>query len=35
MATDTATGEKTNPSDDALRRLGIERTVQITYRETK
>lgn len=30
-----ATGEKTNPSDDALRRLGIERTVRITYRETQ
>lgn len=30
-----ATGQKTNPSDDALRRLGIERTVRITYRETQ
>ena len=28
-----ATGEKTNPSDDALRKLGIERTIRVTYRE--
>ena len=30
-----ATGAKTNPSDEALRKLGIERTVRITYKELK
>ena len=29
-----ATGEKTNPSDDALRKLGIVRTVRVTYKES-
>ena len=29
-----ATGQKLNPSDEALRKLGIERTVRITYKET-
>lgn len=29
-----ATGQKTNPSDDALRKLGIIRTVLVTYKET-
>lgn len=29
-----ATGAKTNPSDDALRKLGITRTVRITYKES-
>ncbi len=28
-----ATGEKTNPSGDALRKLGITRTVRVTYKE--
>ena len=28
-----ATGEKTNPSDEALRKLGITRTVRVTYKE--
>lgn len=30
-----ATGAKTNPSDEALRKLGIERTIRITYKELK
>lgn len=29
-----ATGEKTNPSEDALRKLGITRAVRITYKES-
>lgn len=29
-----ATGQKLNPSDEALRKLGIERTIRITYKET-
>jgi hypothetical protein len=29
-----ATGQKLNPSDEALRKLGIQRTVRITYKET-
>lgn len=30
-----ATGAKTNPSEEALRKLGIERTIRVTYKESK
>ena len=30
-----ANGEKTNPSEDALQKLGIERVVTVTFREVR
>ena len=30
-----ATGAQSNPSDEALRKLGISRTVRVTYKELK